>query len=64
MVLDVGKFMQNHSGGTFVIKQNIGRDVSKFFYGGYVLENEKWIKPYTHSNAARKTVKTLVIARL
>ena len=39
MVLDVTKFQFSHPGGTFSIKQNIGRDISKFFYGGYTLEN-------------------------
>jgi cytochrome b involved in lipid metabolism len=30
--------MENHPGGKFVIEHNIGRDVSKFFYGGYSLD--------------------------
>ena len=39
MVLDVSKFKSEHPGGQFLIDFHIGRDVSKFFYGGYVLEN-------------------------
>jgi cytochrome b involved in lipid metabolism len=39
MVLDVEKFRNDHPGGKFLIDFHIGRDVSKFFYGGYVLEN-------------------------
>jgi cytochrome b involved in lipid metabolism len=39
MVLDVRKFRSEHPGGQFLIDFHIGRDVSKFFYGGYVLEN-------------------------
>jgi cytochrome b involved in lipid metabolism len=35
MVLDVSKYMVNHPGGKFVIEYNIGKDISKFFYGGY-----------------------------
>lgn len=38
MILDVTNFAWNHPGGKFVIDQNIGKDVSKFFFGGYVLE--------------------------
>jgi len=40
MVLDVTRFMFNHPGGKFVIEHNVGRDISKFFYGGYTLEPE------------------------
>lgn len=38
MVLDVSKFQYNHPGGLFSIHHNVGRDISKFFYGGYSLE--------------------------
>jgi cytochrome b involved in lipid metabolism len=39
MVLDMSSYAINHPGGNFTIEHNIGRDVSKFFYGGYSLEN-------------------------
>jgi len=64
MVLDVSKFKLSHPGGKFVIEYNIGRDVSKFFYGGYILENGTGLKPHTHSNIARCIVNSLAIARL
>lgn len=64
MVLDVEKFQWQHPGGTFLISHNIGRDVSKFFYGGYSLEVGMLSKPYTHSNDARKIVNTLIVAKL
>jgi cytochrome b involved in lipid metabolism len=35
LVLDVSSFKYNHPGGKFVVEYNIGRDISKFFYGGY-----------------------------
>ena len=35
LVLDVTEFKAKHPGGKFVVEHNIGRDVSKFFYGGY-----------------------------
>jgi len=53
LVLDVSRFMSEHPGGTFLIKHNIGRDISKFYYGGYALENRANQQPYTHSNLSR-----------
>ncbi len=59
--------MDNHPGGRFLLEHNVGRDVSKFFYGGYSLDGNL-IKGgshiNTHSNVARKIVESLVIARL
>ena len=39
-------------------------DVSKFFYGGYVLEHSSKMKPLTHSNIARGIVNGIAVARL
>ena len=39
LVLDVRRFMYEHPGGKFLLQFHIGRDISKYFYGGYVLEN-------------------------
>jgi cytochrome b involved in lipid metabolism len=64
MVLDIIRFKMNHPGGKFVLEQNIGRDISKFFYGGYTMENDKLVKPQKHSNIARKVVNTLIIGKL
>ena len=49
-VLDVSKFMSEHPGGKFSISHNIGRDISKFFYGGYTLENTNGLRPHVHAN--------------
>jgi hypothetical protein len=38
--------------------------VSKFFYGGYTLENEDFPKPWAHSNMARKVVNSIIVGRL
>jgi len=35
LVLNVGEFMNQHPGGRFVIRHNVGHDISKYFYGGY-----------------------------
>jgi hypothetical protein len=47
-----------------VIAHNIGRDISKFFYGGYTLEVSAGNKPYTHSNIARMIVNKIIIGSL
>jgi cytochrome b involved in lipid metabolism len=39
LILDISKYQFYHPGGAFLLKYNIGRDISKFFYGGYQLEN-------------------------
>jgi len=55
LVIDVADYMDNHPGGKFLLSHNIGRDVSKFFYGGYSLDGNLINKPKrnTHSNMAR-----------
>ena len=63
-VLDVSTFMWTHPGGRFSIKRNIGRDVSKFFHGGYSLENIAPVGPHEHSDLARKICNDLIIGYL
>lgn len=38
LVLDIEGFTNHHPGGKFVLFHNVGRDISKFFHGGYSLE--------------------------
>jgi len=66
LVLDVGRYASRHPGGKFLIDATVGRDVSKYFYGGYKMENSKSNRdsPYRHSMMARKVVSTIVYARL
>lgn len=67
LVVDVGAFINHHPGGRFVLTHNIGRDISKFFYGGYNLEGNTGPNPssgYTHSNYARMVVNKLAAAQL
>ena len=63
-VLDIGKFMDDHPGGRFSMEHNIGRDISKFFHGGYSLEFTQKLKNHTHSSDARRLANKLIIARL
>jgi cytochrome b involved in lipid metabolism len=65
-VLDVDPFIKWHLGGRFVLTHNIGKDVSKFFNGGYALEGNMGARPasgYRHSNFARKIVNQLVVGQ-
>ena len=67
LVLDVSGFIAAHPGGKFLIEHNVGKDVSKFFYGGYSMEGNMGKKPasgYAHSNYARKIVNGLAIAKI
>jgi cytochrome b involved in lipid metabolism len=67
LVLDVTEYMENHPGGKFLLEHNKGRDISKYFYGGYGLDGNlvyKGAKPHTHSNIARAIVESLSVARL
>lgn len=64
LVLDISSFKHEHPGGEFLLGYHKGRDVSKFFYGGYVLENKSGMKPHTHSNIARTIVNKIAVAKL
>ena len=48
-----------HPGGKFLITRNYGRDISKFFYGGYVMMAGQI--PHTHTLAALKICEALVV---
>ena len=64
MVLDISKFIDYHPGGKFVLQVNTGRDISKFFYGGYALEGNtpgSVPKGYNHSNYAKLVIESLVV---
>jgi cytochrome b involved in lipid metabolism len=64
MILDVSEFKSEHPGGRFLIEHNVGRDVSKYFYGGYTLEQGTGLIPHRHTNTARTIVNGLVVGRL
>lgn len=67
MVLDLDGYFCFHPGGKFVLSHNVGRDISKFFYGGYNLDGNltQGDKPgYNHSNYARMIVNGMIVAQL
>ena len=59
-------YIDKHPGGRFSLEANIGRDVSKYFYGGYALENfaDDKVLPHTHSQDARRLVEKYAIGIL
>ena len=61
LVLNLNGYERIHPGGKFRLMHNLGRDISKFFLGGYQLINVKNQKPHTHSQAALDIVKSLTV---
>lgn len=61
LVLNTAGFERIHPGGKFALQQNYGRDISKFFNGGYSLVQGPGIKPHHHSAHALKILKDLVV---
>ena len=57
------EYIHLHPGGKFNLVHNLGRDISKFFFGGYNLVNTPGVikRPHHHSQAALDIVKTFVI---
>jgi hypothetical protein len=54
-----------HPGGKFALQRTVGRDISKFFYGGFhILSEEGSQAPHLHSLKALETAKKMVVARL
>lgn len=60
MVVDISSYAYNHPGGAFLLDYNVGRDISKFFYGSYALDgngndpSKQETERHAHSNLARK----------
>lgn len=64
LVLEVkADFIELHPGGKFNLTHNKGRDISKFFFGGYNLVNKPGVirRPWHHSQAALDIVRGFII---
>ena len=61
-IVDVESFMDEHPGTRFVISQNIGREIGKYFYGAYSMEED--VSPHIHSSYAAELIKRLTIGKL
>ena len=69
MVLDISSFAYNHPGGAFLLEYNVGRDISKFFYGSYALDGNNSLpgmpnQKHAHSNISRIWANKLAVATL
>ena len=65
VVIDVHSYLELHPGGKFLLKKNAGRDISKFFYGGYQMVNDKPAhEAYAHSYQAMKIAKSMIFGFL
>ena len=64
LILNLNGYEKLHPGGKFVLKQNFGRDISKFFNGGYSLMQGPGIKPHHHSAHALSILKGLIVGVL
>ena len=62
-VLNIADFITHHPGGKFALSHNVGRDISKFFYGGYSMEGNMTNPQsgHVHTNYARIIVNSLII---
>ena len=63
LVVDVTSFAGSHPGGRFVLEKNNGKDISKYFHGGYSFEPLQGSTNHRHSNYARTIVNSLIVAR-
>ena len=66
LVLDLGEgatsYFNHHPGGKFVLEHNVGRDISKFFFGGYAMT--KGMPQVHHSAMALKITEKMVIGNI
>ena len=51
-----------HPGGDYLLEHNIGRDISKFFYGGYSLSSIQ--RPFSHPPDTYPYINSMRIGRL
>lgn len=64
LVLDVENYIPMHPGGRFVIEKNLGRDISKFYYGGYSILSDFSISVHVHSRQADVQVYGMIIGHI
>ena len=61
-VVDLTSYAFEHPGGTFIIQQWNKKDIGKYIYGAYSMENS--VSPHKHSFIAMKIIEKLIWARL
>ena len=63
-VLKIDDYDHFHPGGSFTLKKNYGRDVTKYFNGAYKLVNLKDEIQFVHGADARLIANSMIIANL
>jgi hypothetical protein len=61
-IVDVEFFLEEHPGTSFVLTENIGRDIGKYFYGSNSVEHD--MKSHAHSSYASLIIERLTIGKL
>lgn len=56
LILDVSRYQTTHPGGQFLLEKNLGRDIAKYYDGGYTMENSNGQKPIRHTYQARAII--------
>ena len=62
LILNLNGYERQHPGGKFTLIKNLGRDISKFYYGGYALvQNQGAFGVHAHSEASKRIVKQMIV---
>jgi cytochrome b involved in lipid metabolism len=62
LILDISDFQYSHPGGLYLLANTVGRDISKYFYGGY--SHEQGYPAHNHSRVAKEILDSIAIGRL
>ena len=60
----MGEYEKFHPGGKFTLSKNVGRDISKYFYGAYKLVNLPNEELHSHSPSAMAIANSMIIGHL
>ena len=63
-ILDLEEYAKFHPGGRFTFNKNVGRDISKYFYGAYKLVNSPKEDLHNHSPSAMAIANSMIIGHL
>ncbi|CAI2386298.1 unnamed protein product [Moneuplotes crassus] len=61
-VLNISPFIEEHPGSTYVLIENLGKDIGKYFYGAYSMS--PGVDPHTHSRYAADLMEEFVMGKL
>ncbi len=60
LVIDVTDYASSHPGGKFIFDKMTGKDIGKYFYGGYAFDSDSPVY-HRHTNYARRIISKLAI---